>query len=106
MEHIDVSNHSLASQEAEIVRFVIRTTDLKDPVSPDSDSRAYIHKQTLNHMALRYETSVYDRWCTGVDEICSFNLMQPIITRDPETSLIAVNFDPQVISIRPAMSLP
>ena len=32
MEHIDVSNQSLTSQEAEIYRFVIRTTDLKDPV--------------------------------------------------------------------------
>ena len=33
MEHIDVSNKSLAAQEAEIYRFVIRTTtDLKDPV--------------------------------------------------------------------------
>ena len=32
MEHIDVSNQSLAAQEVEIYRFVIRTTDLKDPV--------------------------------------------------------------------------
>ena len=32
MEHIRVSNQSLAAQEAEINRFVIRTTDLKDPV--------------------------------------------------------------------------
>ena len=32
MEHIDVSNQSLAAQEAEIYRFLIRTTDLKDPV--------------------------------------------------------------------------
>ena len=35
MEHIDVSNQSLATQEAEIYRFVIRTTDLKDPVETD-----------------------------------------------------------------------
>ena len=33
MEHIDVSNQSLAAQEAEINQFVIRTTDLKDPVT-------------------------------------------------------------------------
>ena len=32
MEHIDVSNQSLAAQEAEINRFVIRTTDLKEPL--------------------------------------------------------------------------
>ena len=29
---IDVSNQSLAAQEAEIYQFIIRTTDLKDPV--------------------------------------------------------------------------
>ena len=34
MEHIEVSNQSLAAQEAEIYRFVIRTTDWKDPVEP------------------------------------------------------------------------
>ena len=32
MKHIDISNKSIAAQEAEINRFVIRTTDLKDPV--------------------------------------------------------------------------
>ena len=33
MEHIDISNSSLATLVAEIFRFIIRTTDLKDPVS-------------------------------------------------------------------------
>ena len=33
MEPIDAFNQSLGAQEAEINRFVIRTTDLKDPVS-------------------------------------------------------------------------
>ena len=43
MEHIDVSNQSLAAQEAEIYRFVIRTTDLKDPVlTPDNVDAAAI----------------------------------------------------------------
>ena len=32
MEHIDVLNLSLATLGAEIFRFVIQTTDLKDPV--------------------------------------------------------------------------
>ena len=32
MEHIDVSNLSLAILGAEIFRFVVRATDLKDPV--------------------------------------------------------------------------
>ena len=33
----DVSNQSLDAQEAEIYRFVIRTTDLKDPVLVDQN---------------------------------------------------------------------
>ena len=32
MEYIDISNLSLATLGAEIFRFVIRTTDWKDPV--------------------------------------------------------------------------
>ena len=42
MEHVDVSNQSLAAQEAEIYRFVIRTTDLKDPVSCSTISLFWI----------------------------------------------------------------
>ena len=39
MEYIDVSDQSLAAQEAEIYRFVIRATDLKDPVGRSSSIR-------------------------------------------------------------------
>ena len=44
----------------------------------------------------RYEKQIYDEWTAGVEEACSFNLAQPLITRNEETKLIAVNFDPQV----------
>ena len=44
----------------------------------------------------RFEKEVYDEWVAGVDEACSFNLAQPLLTRNEETKLIAVNFDPKV----------
>jgi dynein heavy chain len=39
---------------------------------------------------------MYEEWVAGVDDACSFNLAQPLIKRNEETKLIAVNFDPQV----------
>ena len=46
----------------------------------------------------RLEAEMYQEWLSHVDEACSFNLAQPLIVRDPETNLIKVNFDPQVMS--------
>jgi len=42
---------------------------------------------------------LYKEWIAGVDEACSFNLNQPLITRNEETKLITVNFDPQLVSV-------
>ena len=44
----------------------------------------------------RWEKEVFDDWMKGVDEACSFNLSQPLLSRNEETKLISVNFDPQV----------
>lgn len=34
-----------------------------------------------------------------MDQICAFNLKQPLIQRDSETNLIRVNFDPQLTAV-------
>lgn len=44
----------------------------------------------------RWDKQIYEEWMRGVDEACSFNLSQPLLSRNEETKLIAVNFDPQV----------
>lgn len=41
----------------------------------------------------------YNDWIGGVDEICAFNLKQPLITRDSETNLVKVNFDPKLTAV-------
>jgi dynein heavy chain len=38
----------------------------------------------------------YQQWVEGVDQDCHFNLGQPLIQRDPFTSLIQVNFSKAV----------
>lgn len=38
----------------------------------------------------------YQEWVEGVDQDCHFNLGQPLIQRDPYTSLIQVNFSKAV----------
>ena len=47
----------------------------------------------------RFEKEMYEEWLAGVDEACSFNLNQPLISRNEESKLISVNFDPQLIAV-------
>ena len=47
----------------------------------------------------RFEKEMYDEWLAGVDEACSFNLNQPLISRSEESKLISVNFDPQLVAV-------
>ncbi|CAG5123286.1 unnamed protein product, partial [Candidula unifasciata] len=46
-----------------------------------------------------WNQQVYREWTKGVDDACSFNLKQPLLTRSDETNLIAVNFDPQLVAV-------
>lgn len=39
---------------------------------------------------------IYQQWVGGVDQDCHFNLGQPLIQRDPFSSLIQVNFSKAV----------
>ena len=56
----------------------------------------YDHYDKMLELIGEFEQKVYEEWTAGVDEACSFNLNQPLITRNADTKLIAVNFDNQV----------
>ncbi|XP_064531689.1 dynein axonemal heavy chain 9 isoform X4 [Pseudopipra pipra] len=47
----------------------------------------------------RYQEKLYLDWSQTVSEKSQYNLTQPLIRRDPETKLITVNFDPQLVSV-------
>lgn len=46
-----------------------------------------------------FEQQQYSHWVKTVDKSCHFNLSQPLLTRNEQTKLIAVNFDPQLVSV-------
>ncbi|XP_062965627.1 dynein axonemal heavy chain 9 [Cynocephalus volans] len=52
----------------------------------------------------KYETRLYEDWCRTVSEKSQYNLSQPLLKRDPETKQIAVNFNPQLVSVLKEMS--
>uniref|UniRef100_A0A8C0G3E5 Dynein axonemal heavy chain 11 n=1 Tax=Chelonoidis abingdonii TaxID=106734 RepID=A0A8C0G3E5_CHEAB len=41
----------------------------------------------------QFEEQIYCKWKSQVDEVCQFNLDQPLIKRNPENGLLSVNFD-------------
>ncbi|NXD73362.1 DYH9 protein, partial [Eolophus roseicapillus] len=47
----------------------------------------------------RYQEKLYASWSQTVSERSQYNLAQPLIRRDPDTKLITVNFDPQLVSV-------
>ncbi|XP_076856222.1 dynein axonemal heavy chain 9 [Brachyhypopomus gauderio] len=47
----------------------------------------------------QYSSKLYDRWTDSVGEKSQYNLSQPLISRDPASRLISVNFSPQLVSV-------
>ncbi|NXO27701.1 DYH9 protein, partial [Cisticola juncidis] len=47
----------------------------------------------------RYQEKLYSDWSQTVSEKSQYNLAQPLLRRDPQTKLITVNFDPQLVSV-------
>ncbi|NXH56730.1 DYH9 protein, partial [Rhabdornis inornatus] len=47
----------------------------------------------------RYQEKLYLDWSQTVSEKSQYNLTQPLLRRDPQTKLLTVNFDPQLVSV-------
>ena len=47
----------------------------------------------------QYKIEVYAGWTSRVDDDCQMNLSQPLIVRNQETNLIAVNFDKRLQAV-------
>ena len=46
-----------------------------------------------------YKGEQYKEWTDKVDEDCQFNLSQPLLTRNEESNLISVNFNPKLEAV-------
>jgi hypothetical protein len=44
----------------------------------------------------QFENHIYNEWKIHVDEICEFNLNQPLVKFSAMNGLLSVNFDPKV----------
>ena len=42
---------------------------------------------------------MYNEWTQAVDEVAKVNLEKPLLVRDPTSSLLSVNFDPQLVAL-------
>ncbi|MGH0142545.1 UNVERIFIED_CONTAM: hypothetical protein FKN15_019724 [Acipenser sinensis] len=60
-----------------------------------------VYQKYLEMLTLldEYEEQVYSGWTCGVDEVCQFNLDQPLIKRESHSGLLFVNFDPKLVGV-------
>ncbi|NXY74435.1 DYH9 protein, partial [Glareola pratincola] len=64
------------------------------------EGRRVIRKyEEMIQLLNRYQEKLYVDWSQTVSEKSQYNLTQPLLRRDPETKLITVNFDPQLVSV-------
>ncbi|XP_009976195.1 PREDICTED: dynein heavy chain 9, axonemal-like, partial [Tauraco erythrolophus] len=65
-----------------------------------AEGRRVVEKyEEMIQLLNRYQEKLYVDWSQTVSEKSLYNLTQPLIRRDPETKLITVNFDPQLVSV-------
>ncbi|ETE67846.1 Dynein heavy chain 9, axonemal, partial [Ophiophagus hannah] len=55
--------------------------------------------EDLIQLLERYQEKLYEDWFQTVSVKAQYNLTQPLIQRDPDSKLITVNFDPQLVSV-------
>ncbi|XP_071325394.1 dynein axonemal heavy chain 11 isoform X2 [Trachinotus anak] len=47
----------------------------------------------------QYEVDVYSDWCNHLEQACSINLNQPLISRNISSGLVSVNFNPKLTEV-------
>ncbi|XP_075070448.1 dynein axonemal heavy chain 11 [Mixophyes fleayi] len=69
--------------------------------SMESPEASSIYQKYMEMMTLldQHEDLAYEKWISKVDEVCKFNLDQPLIKRNLEDGLLSVNFDPKLVAV-------
>ncbi|GCB69230.1 hypothetical protein scyTo_0001016 [Scyliorhinus torazame] len=74
--------------------------NITHPCMDSSEGKQMIQKyEEMMELLDQYEAKLYLEWTETVSEKSQYNLTQPLLKRDPETKLISVNFDPQLVSV-------
>uniref|UniRef100_A0A5F8GSV7 Dynein axonemal heavy chain 11 n=1 Tax=Monodelphis domestica TaxID=13616 RepID=A0A5F8GSV7_MONDO len=60
-----------------------------------------LHEKYIEMLNLldQFGDCIYAEWKRTVDEICEFNLSQPLIKHDVSSGLLSVNFDPKLVAV-------
>uniref|UniRef100_A0A8D0H5U7 Dynein axonemal heavy chain 17 n=1 Tax=Sphenodon punctatus TaxID=8508 RepID=A0A8D0H5U7_SPHPU len=70
------------------------------PVMVGSEAKLVFAKyEEMIRLLQGYRVKVYQEWISRVDKDCEFNLEQPLIQRDPQSSLISVNFSRELVAV-------
>ncbi|XP_066560773.1 dynein axonemal heavy chain 9 [Amia ocellicauda] len=70
------------------------------PCMESDQGKGMIQKyEEMMQLLDKYSCKLYDIWTETVGEKSQYNLTKPLISRDPVTKLITVNFDAQLVSV-------
>ncbi|MCJ8738378.1 hypothetical protein PDJAM_G00035190 [Pangasius djambal] len=73
---------------------------ISHPCMESADGEKVMQKyEDMMLLLKRYSSKLYNRWTESVGEKSQYNLNQPLISRDPVSKLITVNFNPQLVSV-------
>ncbi|EHB17858.1 Dynein heavy chain 11, axonemal [Heterocephalus glaber] len=73
---------------------------LHDIFSDDPDEAALYQKYVEMITLLdQFENHIYNEWKSNVDEICEFNLNQPLVKFSAINGFLSVNFDPELVAV-------
>nr|KAG5690881.1 hypothetical protein BaRGS_028913 [Batillaria attramentaria] len=73
---------------------------LEHPCMESEEAKmVFVKYEEMMNLLAEWDKQVFEEWMKGVDEACSFNLSQPLLSRNEETKHIAVNFDPQLVAV-------
>ncbi|XP_005875475.1 PREDICTED: dynein heavy chain 9, axonemal [Myotis brandtii] len=78
---------------------------LTHPCMESAEGKRMIQKyEDVLSLLEKYEARLYEDWCQTVSKQSQYNLSRPLLTRDPATKQITVNFNPQLVSVLKEMS--
>ncbi|XP_006154552.1 dynein heavy chain 11, axonemal [Tupaia chinensis] len=66
--------------------------------SPE-DALVYQKYVEMTTLLDQFENHIYNKWKSNVDEICAFNLNQPLVKFSAINGLLSVNFDPKLVAV-------
>ncbi|XP_029423391.1 dynein heavy chain 11, axonemal [Nannospalax galili] len=67
----------------------------------DNPDEAAVYQKYAEMTSLldQFESHIYNEWRRNVDEICEFNLNQPLVKFSAINGLLSVNFDPKLVAV-------